>query len=309
MQILQPATCICIWQRRCCVDSLRWYADLALCDSLQVWETSSRPALWVKCQLWSPLLPSVGGWNSSTVSPPSELIRTYGSCKSPNSRCVNDFFFSRSPLVNFLFEIKQTPVQLGLISPVADTHRSLACPTGNYCSTIIVDNQRWGLITCCHLMLFLFASLVLCHFSSLSFWVRFDVKAGSPLRCYRLSCRHTVNLTVMRSFICSLFFLVILTTRLGVTFLGCSHTIVNVSIECSVPFGGTSAHRLCTNKHTLALTQKHTACLHLLTDIPFFVHVVHPWRYVLNSVDLRSVPFGLDKNIPLVPSMGFRDHY
>lgn len=61
------------------------------------------------------------------------------------NRCVSDSSLSLSaplPFVNFPSWHEANKVWLGLISPVADKHRSLAWPTGNYCSIIIDGNQR-----------------------------------------------------------------------------------------------------------------------------------------------------------------------
>lgn len=78
---------------------------------------------------------------------------------------------------------KANKVWLGLISPVADKHRSLAWPTGNYCSIIIDGNQRWGLttpaVTWCSVCFMLF----LYPYSSLFYSVFLCVKVQMQLLC------------------------------------------------------------------------------------------------------------------------------
>ena len=100
------------------------------------------------CQLWSPLLPSVGGWIPPTV--PTQC--RYGHMAAVYHQITGVWVIPPSPAL--LLSFCQFPswhkvdkVWLGLISLVTHTHRSLAGPTGSYCSIIIDCNQRWGLIT------------------------------------------------------------------------------------------------------------------------------------------------------------------
>lgn len=127
------------------------------------------------CQLWSPLLPSVGGLNSSTATPIFHTQCRYGHMAALYHQITGGQRIPpslSSPFFPLPFSSwdKAVSVRLGLISLVADTHSSLARPTGNYCSIVIDSNQRWGLIT--PAVTWCSICLPLCPFSSLVVLIR-----------------------------------------------------------------------------------------------------------------------------------------
>lgn len=129
---------------------VRWHSDLDSVSSpwVPVWAFVRDHQPQGTWKLWSFLLPSVGDWISTNVLTQCR----YGHTAAVYHQITGVWVILPSPTL--LLSFCQFPswhkvdkVWLGLISLVTHTHRSLAWPTGNYCSIIIDGSQRWGLIT------------------------------------------------------------------------------------------------------------------------------------------------------------------